>query len=118
MVNETLTRTKQGWNLGRSAWEQRRTYDSNVTRDCASFRADQAPLNLAFRKYYGTDLMLREELRYCGRGGPDQATRQLDVFLEAITAAVLGILGRPDCCLFANCHQRRPAGTAVVVATA
>lgn len=75
-VSEALQRTKAGWNLGRSRAEQRRTYDASVIHDCLLFRADQTLLNLAFRKRYGDALVLRDEVRYCGRGGRADDPRQ------------------------------------------
>ena len=75
-INEVLARTIEGWNLGRSALETRPVYDRSVIRDCECFRADQTLFNLAFRKYYGSGLLLRDELRYCGLGGPADHPRQ------------------------------------------
>jgi len=71
-----LARTIQGWTLGRSAQEIRPTYDRSVIRDCECFRADQTLFNLAFRKHCGTALVLRDESRLCGRGGPSDHPRQ------------------------------------------
>jgi hypothetical protein len=75
-IAETLARTIKGWNLGRSAQEIRSAYDQSVIRQCECFRADQTLFNLAFRKHSGGNLVLREELRYCGRGGPADHPRQ------------------------------------------
>jgi hypothetical protein len=75
-IDEVLSRTIEGWNLGRSADEIRSTYDRSVIRDCECFRADQTLLNLAFRKHYNTALVLRDELKYCGLSGPSDHPRQ------------------------------------------
>jgi hypothetical protein len=75
-INEVLARTVEGWNLGRSVQETRRAYDRSVIRNCEVFRADQTLFNLSFRKYYGKELLLRDELRYCGLGGPADHARQ------------------------------------------
>jgi hypothetical protein len=75
-MDEVLARTIEGWTLGRSAQETRRTYDSSVIRECPCFRADQTLFNLAFRKHCRGKLVLRDELRYCGRGGPSDHRRQ------------------------------------------
>jgi hypothetical protein len=76
VIDEVLTRTIEGWNLGRSAQEIRKTYDSSVIRQCPCFRADQTLFNLAFRKYCPGELVLRNELKYCGRGGPSDHRHQ------------------------------------------
>ena len=68
-LRESLALTVQGWNLGRSAGEKNPLYGA-VVRDCVCFRADQTLLNLAFVKHLGPQLLIRDELRYCGRGGP------------------------------------------------
>jgi hypothetical protein len=68
-IDEVLALTIEGWNLGRSAKETRNTYDSSVIRECECFRADQTLFNLAFRKFSPRALVLRDELKYCGRGG-------------------------------------------------
>lgn len=75
-LDEALEKTRQGWSLGSSADELRRSYDRSIVRDCASFRADQTLLNLAFRKQFGAELMLRDELRYVGLGGAHDHPRQ------------------------------------------
>lgn len=75
-VQEALSRTKEGWSLGCSAGEERRIYDRSVVRHCPCFRADQTLFNLAFRKQFGLTLTVRDELRYCGRGGPHDHPRQ------------------------------------------
>jgi hypothetical protein len=75
-VAETLARTIEGWNLGRSAGEVRPAYDRSVIRQCECFRADQTLFNLAFRKHCAGKLVLRSELKYCGLGGPSDHPRQ------------------------------------------
>jgi hypothetical protein len=75
-IAEVLARTVEGWNLGRSAQEIRRTYDHSVIRHCECFRADQTLFNLAFRKHCPGRLVLRNELKYCGLGGPADHPRQ------------------------------------------
>jgi hypothetical protein len=75
-IANVLARTIEGWNLGRSAGEVRRTYDHSVIRDCECFRADQTLFNLAFRKFCSGTLLLRDELKYCGRGGPEDHPTQ------------------------------------------
>jgi hypothetical protein len=76
LVDEVLKRTIEGWNLGRSANEVRLAYDRSVIRDCEYFRADQTLFNLAFRRYYSNDLVLRDELKYCGYGGSHDSPTQ------------------------------------------
>jgi hypothetical protein len=75
-IAETLARTIEGWNLGRSPQEARPAYDRSVIRQCECFRADQTLFNLAFRKHSGGALVLRNELKYCGLGGPADHPRQ------------------------------------------
>jgi hypothetical protein len=75
-LDEVLKRTIQGWTLGRSAGEVRATYDHSVIRDCECFRADQTLFNLAVRKHYQGELFLRDEAKYCGRGGAVDHPRQ------------------------------------------
>jgi hypothetical protein len=75
-VAEVLALTIQGWNLGRSAQETRNTYDFSIIRECECFRADQTLFNLAFRKFSSKELVLRDELKYCGRGGAEDHPRQ------------------------------------------
>jgi hypothetical protein len=76
-IDEVLERTIQGWNLGRSAQEVRDTYDYSVIRQCECFRADQTLFNLALRKRLaGDDLILRDQWKYCGQGGPVDHPRQ------------------------------------------
>lgn len=69
-VNKCLALTVAGWNLGRSASEKNPLYSKIVLRDCACFRADQTLLNLAMVEYMGPEILIRDELRYCGLGGP------------------------------------------------
>ncbi len=76
VLKEVLARTIEGWTLGCSANETRRAYDRSVIRDCDCFRADQTLFNLAFRRRYLETLRLRDELRYCGHGGPRDHPRQ------------------------------------------
>lgn len=75
-IDDVLARTIQGWNLGRSSQEVRRAYDRSAIRQCECFRADQTLFNLAFREHCAGTLVLRNELRYCGRGGPADHPRQ------------------------------------------
>ncbi|HUN74979.1 MAG TPA: hypothetical protein VMU40_10725 [Steroidobacteraceae bacterium] len=75
-IREVLERTIEGWTLGCSPGETRRAYDRSVVRDCECFRADQTLFNLAFRKHFGASLVLRNELKYCGHGGPHDHPRQ------------------------------------------
>jgi hypothetical protein len=75
-LDEVLERTIQGWTLGRSAGEVRTTYDQSVIRNCKCFRADQTLFNLAVRRHCPEALLLRDELKYCGRGGPADHPRQ------------------------------------------
>jgi hypothetical protein len=75
-IADVLARTIEGWTLGRSVDEVRRTFDHSVIRDCECFRADQTLFNLAFRKICGGNLLLRDELKYCGLGGAQDHARQ------------------------------------------
>lgn len=75
-IREALLRTREGWNLGRSAQEKSRVYDRSAVRQCPCFRADQTLLNLAFRKHYGAALIVRDGPRYCGVGGANDHPRQ------------------------------------------
>ena len=68
-VRKCLALTIAGWNLGRSASEKNPLYSKVALRDCPCFRADQTLLNLAMVEYMGPDILIRDELRYCGLGG-------------------------------------------------
>ena len=75
-IKKTLDFTLLGYNLGRSSQEKNRIYDNSVKHDCSCFRADQTLLNLAFRQYCGNNLIIRDELRYCGLGGASDHPNQ------------------------------------------
>lgn len=68
-VSKCLALTIAGWNLGRSANEQNPLYSEVALRDCVCFRADQTLFNLAMIEQMGPDILIRDEVRYCGRGG-------------------------------------------------
>lgn len=70
-IYKALELTKEGFNLGRSKQEINPIYDKSIEHDCVCFRADQTLINLAFRQYFGNALIIRETLRYCGSGGPE-----------------------------------------------
>jgi hypothetical protein len=76
VIDEVLARTIQGWTLGRSAQESRLSYDRSVIRQCDCFRADQTLFNLSVRKHAAGSLVLRDELKYVGRGGAADHPRQ------------------------------------------
>jgi hypothetical protein len=75
-VNKCLSLTIEGWNLGRSINEKNKLYTNVIVRDCKLFRADQTLLNLAIVEYMGSNILIREENRYCGLGGPRDHPRQ------------------------------------------
>lgn len=75
-VSKCLALTIAGWNLGRSANEQNPLYSEVALRDCACFRADQTLLNLAMIEQMGPDILIRDEVRYCGRGGSHDHVNQ------------------------------------------
>jgi hypothetical protein len=68
-LQKCLSLTVAGWTLGRSASEQNPLYGKVPLRDCTLFRADQTLFNLAFLECFGANLLIRDETRYCGRGG-------------------------------------------------
>jgi hypothetical protein len=68
-ISKCLALTIAGWNLGRSATEKNPLYSNVALRDCVCFRADQTLLNLAMIEFIGSDILIRDELRYCGLGG-------------------------------------------------
>lgn len=68
-ISKCLALTITGWNLGRSASEPNPLYSNVALRDCVCFRSDQTLLNLAMIEYMGSDIVIRDELRYCGLGG-------------------------------------------------
>jgi len=77
-IRKCLSLTIDGWNLGRSDGEKNPLYGKVPLRDCMCFRADQTLFNLAMVEYVGPDLLIRNEERYCGRGGPrDHANQYL-----------------------------------------
>lgn len=75
-ISKCLALTISGWNLGRSASERNPLYTKLVLRDCACFRADQTLFNLAMVEYLGPDILIRDELRYCGLGGSHDHVKQ------------------------------------------
>lgn len=75
-VRKCLELTIAGWNLGRSANERNPLYGKSVVRDCVCFRADQTLLNLAMVEHLGESIQIRNELRYCGHGGPNDHINQ------------------------------------------
>jgi hypothetical protein len=75
-IRKCLALTVAGWNLGRSADEQNSLYGKVALRDCACFRADQTLLNLAMIEHMGLNILIRDEMRYCGRGGSHDHVNQ------------------------------------------
>lgn len=75
-IRKCLSLTIDGWSLGRSADEKNPLYGSAPLRDCACFRADQTLLNLAMLEHIGPGILIRDELRYCGYGGPRDHVNQ------------------------------------------
>lgn len=75
-IRKCLALTVAGWNLGRSASEQNPLYGKVALRDCVCFRADQTLFNLAMIEHMGPDILIRDEVRYCGRGGPHDHVNQ------------------------------------------
>ncbi|MFT5046374.1 MAG: hypothetical protein ACI8UP_003353 [Porticoccaceae bacterium] len=68
-ISKCLALTIAGWNLGRSASEQNPLYGNVALRDCVCFRSDQTLINLAIIEHMGSNILIRDELRYCGLGG-------------------------------------------------
>lgn len=75
-IRKCLSLTIDGWSLGRSPTEKNQLYGKVPLRDCVCFRADQTLFNLAMVEYLGTGFLIRDEMRYCGRGGPRDHTNQ------------------------------------------
>jgi hypothetical protein len=75
-VRKCLALTIAGWNLGRSASERNPLYGKATLRDCVCFRADQTLLNLAMVEHLGRNILIRDEVRYCGRGGQHDHVNQ------------------------------------------
>jgi hypothetical protein len=69
-IRKCLSLTNDGWNLGRSDGEQNPLYGKFPLRACVCFRADQTLLNLAMVEYIGPGILIRDQMRYCGLGGP------------------------------------------------
>jgi hypothetical protein len=88
-IDEVLKLTVQGWNLGRSADEIRKTYDHSAIRDCSCFRADQTLFNLELRKRLGHRLILRNELKYCGLGRANDSPRQYLWYARRLRSSLL-----------------------------
>lgn len=75
-ISKCLALTVAGWNLGRSASEQNPLYGKVAIRDCVCFRADQTLFNLAMIEHMGLAILVRDEVRYCGRGGSNDHVNQ------------------------------------------
>lgn len=75
-VTKCLTLTMEGWNLGRSINEKNPLYTNVILRNCEIFRADQTLFNLAIIEKMESNILIRDEIRYCGLGGPEDHPKQ------------------------------------------
>lgn len=75
-IRKCLSLTTDGWNLGRSDGEQNPLYGKTPLRACVCFRADQTLFNLAIVEHVGPGILIRNEIRYCGQGGPHDHVNQ------------------------------------------